>query len=120
MTLEELQDQASKDLAIDETQLDIESLSTPTLHSKYLKIYSTYALMLKKEEGDYSKLHVKKWLFFLGKAEPEEYQKENFDRKIFLVLGYFFSSNEAKAVSRASFMLEKSAFISSAISRAVP
>ena len=49
-----------------------------------------------------------------------ENQKENFDRKIFLVLGYFFSSNEAKAVSRASFMLEKSAFISSAISRAVP
>ena len=40
MTLEELQDQASKDLAIDDTQLDIESLSTPTLHSKYLKIYS--------------------------------------------------------------------------------
>ena len=40
MTLEELQEQASKDLAIDDTQLDIESLSTPTLHSKYLKIYS--------------------------------------------------------------------------------
>ena len=38
MTLEELQDQASKDLAIDDTQLDIESLSTPTLHSKYLKM----------------------------------------------------------------------------------
>ena len=43
MTLEELQDQASKDLAIDDTQLDIESLSTPTLHSKYLKIYSKYS-----------------------------------------------------------------------------
>ena len=67
MTLEELQDQASKDLAIDDTQLDIESLSTPTLHSKYLKIYSTYALMLKKEEGDYSKLHIKRWLFTLAK-----------------------------------------------------
>ena len=82
MTLEELQDQASKDLAIDETQLDIESLSTPTLHSKYLKIYSTYALMLKKEEGDYSKLHVKKWLFFTGKADPEEYKDQDFQLKV--------------------------------------
>ena len=82
MTLEELQDQASKDLAIDDTQLDIESLSTPTLHSKYLKIYSTYALMLKKEESDYSKLHVRRWLFYTGKSDPEEYQKENFDLKV--------------------------------------
>ncbi len=82
MTLEELQDQASKDLAIDETQLDIESLSTPTIHSKYLKIYSTYALMLKKEEGDYSKLHIKKWLFFTGKAAPEEYKDQDFQLKV--------------------------------------
>ncbi len=82
MTLEELQDQASKDLAIDDTQLDIESLSTPTLHSKYLKIYSTYALMLKKEEGDYSKLHIKKWLFYTGKASPEEYKDNDFQLKV--------------------------------------
>ena len=82
MTLEELQDQASKDLAIDETQLDIESLSTPTIHSKYLKIYSTYALMLKKEEGDYSKIHIKKWLFFTGKASPEEYKDQDFQLKV--------------------------------------
>ena len=80
MTLEELQDQAAKDLAIDDTQLDIESLSTPTLHSKYLKIYSTYALMLKKEEGNYSKLHVKKWLFYTGKADPEEYKEQYFQK----------------------------------------
>ena len=82
MTLEELQDQASKDLAIDDTQLDIESLSTPTLHSKYLKIYSTYALMLKKEEGDFSKLYVKRWLFYTGKATPTEYAEEDFQLKV--------------------------------------
>ena len=82
MTLEELQEQASKDLAIDDTQLDIESLSTPTLHSKYLKIYSTYALMLKKEEGIYSKLHIKKWLFYTGKADTEEYKDNDFQLKV--------------------------------------
>ena len=82
MTLDELQAQAEKDLKIDDTELDLESLKTPQLHSQYLKTYSTYALMLKKAEGDYSKLHIKKWLFFTGKAEPEEYKEKNFDLKV--------------------------------------
>ena len=82
MTLDELQAQAEKDLKIDDTELDLESLKTPQLHSQYLKTYSTYTLMLKKAEGDYSKLHIKKWLFFTGKAEPEEYKEKNFDLKV--------------------------------------
>ena len=82
MTLDELQAQAEKDLKIDDTELDLESLKTPQLHSQYLKTYSTYALMLKKAEGDFSKLHIKKWLFFTGKAEPEEYKEKNFDLKV--------------------------------------
>ena len=82
MTLDELQAQAEKDLKIDDTELDLESLKTPQLHSQYLKTYSTYALMLKKAEGEYSKLHIKKWLFFTGKAEPEEYKEKNFDLKV--------------------------------------
>ena len=82
MTLDELQAKAEKDLTIDDTELDLESLKTPQLHSQYLKTYSTYALMLKKAEGDYSKLHIKKWLFFTGKAEPQEYKDKNFDLKV--------------------------------------
>ena len=54
MTLDELQAKAEKDLKIDDTELDLESLKTPQLHSQYLKTYSTYALMLKKAEGDHS------------------------------------------------------------------
>jgi len=82
MTLDELQAQAEKDLTIDDTELDLESLKTPQLHSQYLKTYSTYALMMKKAEGDYSKLHIKKWLFFTGKADPQEYKDKNFDLKV--------------------------------------
>ena len=82
MTLDELQAQAEKDLKIDDTELDLESLKTPQLHSQYLKTYSTYALMLKKAEGEYSKLHIKKWLFFTGKAEPQEYKDKDFDLKV--------------------------------------
>ena len=82
MTLDELQAKAEKDLTIDDTELDLESLKTPQLHSQYLKTYSTYALMLKKAEGDHSQLHLKKWLFYTGKAEPQEYKDKNFDLKI--------------------------------------
>jgi|TARA_B100000085_G_C18288317_1_gene409104 hypothetical protein len=82
MTLDELQAQAEKDLKIDDTELDLESLKTPQLHSQYLKTYSTYALMMKKAEGDYSKLHIKKWLFYTGKADPQEYKEKNFDLKV--------------------------------------
>ena len=82
MTLDELQAKAEKDLKIDDTELDLESLKTPQLHSQYLKTYSTYALMMKKAEGDYSKLHIKKWLFYTGKADPQEYKEKNFDLKV--------------------------------------
>jgi len=37
MTLEELQIQAEKDLKINDTELDLESLKTPQLHNTYLK-----------------------------------------------------------------------------------
>ena len=82
MTLDELQAKAERDLKIDDTELDLESLKTPQLHSQYLKTYSTYALMLKKAEGEYSKLHIKKWLFYTGKAEPQDYKDKNFDLKV--------------------------------------
>ena len=82
MTLDELQAKAEKDLKIDDTELDLESLKTPQLHSQYLKTYSTYALMLKKAEGDHSPQHLKKWLFYTGKAEPQEYKDKNFDLKV--------------------------------------
>ena len=37
MDLEKLQEMADKDLAINETELDLESLKTPQLHNKYMR-----------------------------------------------------------------------------------
>ena len=39
MNLEEIQALADKDLKLDDTELDIESLKTPELHNKYLKLF---------------------------------------------------------------------------------
>ena len=38
MTLEELQNLADKDLKINDTELDLESLKTPQLHNKIFKV----------------------------------------------------------------------------------
>ena len=46
MTLEELQEQVDKDLKINDTELDLESLKTPQLHNKYLKHYNNFKLLL--------------------------------------------------------------------------
>ena len=46
MNLEELQEMSAKDLKIDDTKLDIESLKIPELYGKYLKIF-TVELVIK-------------------------------------------------------------------------
>ena len=45
MDLEQLQKEAEKDLKIDKEQLDIESLRTPELYGKYLKIFTRWNLL---------------------------------------------------------------------------
>ena len=46
MTLEELHMQVDKNLKINDTELDLESLKTPQLHNKYLKHYNNFKLLL--------------------------------------------------------------------------
>ena len=53
MDLEQLQKEAQKDLKIDKEQLDIESLKTPELYGKYLRIYTRWNLLSKQVESEY-------------------------------------------------------------------
>ena len=95
MNLDELQAQAEKDLKIDDTELDIESLNTPIIHAKYLKRYSTYSLMLTKAQSEYNQLYKKKWVFYTGKADPEEYKETNFELKVLRQdVGTFIEADE--------------------------
>ena len=69
MNFDELQEIAHKDMKLDETNLDIESLKIPELQHKYLKFFSNYNLLSKKVESDYKILYRKKWEFYSGKNE---------------------------------------------------
>ena len=71
MTLEELQEQVDKDLKINDTELDLESLKTPQLHNKYLKHYNNFKLLMASIfESDYKILKRVKWEYYTGKANP--------------------------------------------------
>ena len=82
MTLEELQEQADKDLKINDTELDLESLKTPQLHNQYMKHLTKYKLMLSRAETEYSVLKKDKWEYYTGKADASVYAEKPFDLKI--------------------------------------
>ena len=52
MDLEQLQLEADKDLKINDTELDLESLKTPQLHNKYMKHYTKFKLLLTRTEDE--------------------------------------------------------------------
>ena len=82
MTLEELQSQADKDLVIDDTELDTESLRTPILHNKYLQYYNKFNLLLKKSQWEERTLQREKWEYYTGKSDPSVYAEKPFDLKV--------------------------------------
>ena len=82
MTFDELQALADKDLKINDTELDLESLKTPQLHNKYMKFHNQYVNLLKKAEQDLARLTREKWEYYTGKADPSVYQERPFNPKI--------------------------------------
>lgn len=82
MDLEQLQELAEKDLKINDTELDLESLKTPQLHNKYLKFLNKWKLLMSKANTDYYKLRKEKWEYYTGKADPSVYQAKPFDIKV--------------------------------------
>ena len=82
MTLEELQDLAEKDLKINDTELDLESLKTPQLHNKYMKHLTKFKLMLSKAEAEFAQTKRTLWEYYTGKADASVYAQKPFDLKI--------------------------------------
>ena len=82
MTLEELQEQADKDLKINDTELDLESLKTPQLHNQYMKHLTKFKLMLSRAETEHNILKREKWEYYTGKADASVYAEHPVDLKI--------------------------------------
>lgn len=72
MTIDELKEMVEKDLKIDRSALDNESLKTPQLHSKYLNFFHDDRIKLRKLRLNRDILYRKKWEYYNGKISEEE------------------------------------------------
>ena len=82
MDLEQTQELAEKDLKINDTELDLESLKTPQLHNKYMKHLTKFKLLLTRAEDDLRTIRLFKWEYYTGKSDPQVYQQKPFNLKI--------------------------------------
>jgi hypothetical protein len=72
MTLDDIRKEIERDVRMDDSALDLESLKIPQLHSKYLNFLTDERLALKKAEFDLSALLKAKWEYYTGKMSQEE------------------------------------------------
>lgn len=79
MTFEELQNEIEKDLAMDDTQLDTESLRIPQLHNKYLKYLYSEKLSLKKLRNDLGELSRVKHEYYTGKMDEDALKERGWE-----------------------------------------
>ncbi|SVC12028.1 uncharacterized protein METZ01_LOCUS264882 [marine metagenome] len=69
MTLDEIKKEWTKDVEIDDIELDKASLIVPRLHAKYSGLLSEKQLLLKQYGLKYSSLLKDKWLWYNGKMD---------------------------------------------------
>tara|TARA_Y100000310_G_scaffold344041_1_gene454730 strand:+ start:16609 stop:17043 length:435 start_codon:yes stop_codon:yes gene_type:complete len=75
MKFDDIRKMVAKDMVIDDSELDIESLKIPQLHNKYLNMFHDERLVLKKLETDKRELTRDKWEYYTGKMSQEELDK---------------------------------------------
>jgi len=79
MKLEEISQEWIKDAKIDTTELDIESIKIPQLHSKYLKIYFEERRRLKALEFQNKEMYLNKYEYYNGRLSDEELKNLNWE-----------------------------------------
>jgi len=96
MNLDQLKEEARKDLIVDnEENLASESLSNQKIKSKYLDHKSNFQLMLQKHNGDYQRLYRQKWEYYGGKSDAKIYVAKPFDLKVLKTdLAMYITSDE--------------------------
>lgn len=68
-----------KDCKIDSFQLDETSRKTPALHAKYIQMWSTAKLELRRAERSQKSLLKEKWLYYNGKMDHETLKEKGWN-----------------------------------------
>lgn len=77
--LKSIHEMWAKDCIIDKMNLDEASRQTPSIHSKYLELLSTYKLQLKRSEFQQKTLLKQKWLYYNGKMDQQTVEELGWD-----------------------------------------
>ena len=77
--LKKVHEMWQEDSTINNNQLDETSRQTPKLHSKYLQLWSTAKLELRRTEFEQKKLLKEKWLYYNGKMDQETLQQKGWN-----------------------------------------
>lgn len=80
MKLEEILALWETDSKVDTIELDKESLKIPSLHNKYLKIYTSENLQLKRMTHDFKELERNKFEYYSGKMSREDLKEQGWDQ----------------------------------------
>ena len=75
MNLSELKSEVDKDISLNMDSLDVDSLKTPEIHHKYLKIYTEIQINFKSAESKYKICRRDKWEYYSGKGEKPYQEK---------------------------------------------
>ena len=113
MDISKIKQLVAEDMPIYDTELDIESMAIPQLHSKYLNIYMDEKLLLQKINSDYYRLKKMKWEYYTGKLDQDqldEYGWEPFQLKILKQdIDLYMDSDEdlQKLINKQTYQKEK-------------
>ena len=77
--LKKVHEMWQQDCIIQNNQLDESSRQTPKLHSKYLQLWSTAKLELRRAEFDQKRLLKEKWLYYNGTRDEETLKEKGWD-----------------------------------------
>ena len=80
LKLEEILALWETDSKVDTIELDKESLKIPSLHNKYLKIYTSENLHLKKMSHDFKEMERHKFEYYSGKMSEEDLKEQGWDQ----------------------------------------
>lgn len=80
MNIDALMEIWEKDSQYDDDNLDRESLNSPKLHSKYLKIHINFKMKLSALEMEYKNLRQKKFRYYRGEMTKSELQENGWDQ----------------------------------------
>ena len=86
MTLEEIFTEWANDSKIDKADLDNESLNTPILHAKYLKMFAVERLSLQRLEAEYKILHKLKCEYFAGTLDTDTIRERGWQHNPKMIL----------------------------------